>query len=95
MVITSYNGSPPAGQDGYTTHTSRPDNNVQPVVLTFPTDSINNIRSAILQIFADDFQAPLWQSSFEVRLDGIRVPSYETIFNNLLQTGPIGKIVNI
>ncbi|GEM_PF-3515752 len=95
MVITSYIGSPPAGQDGYTGTTSRPENNVQPITLTFPSNSVQTIRSAMLQIFADDFQAPLWKASYEIRLDDIRVPSLEAIFNNLLQTGPIGKIVSL
>ena len=35
MVVSSYAGSPPHGQDGYTSSTSRPGNNVQPITLSY------------------------------------------------------------
>ncbi len=95
MVVTSYTNFAPAGFDGYTSTTTRPENNVQPVTLTFPADSLPPVQQALLQMFLDDFQAPLLKTSYQVHLDGIRVPEYETIINNLLQTGPIGKIVNV
>ena len=94
LVITSYTGNPPAGQDGYTTHTSRPDNSVRPIILTFDTVEVT-IQSAILQMFVDDFQAPLWQASYEVYFDNLRIPFMESIINQLLQTGPIGKIISV
>lgn len=93
MVVTSYAGSPPSGQDGYTNTTSRPGNKVSPVKLAFSFSG--TINKAYLFLFLDDFQAPLWQSNFQVFLDGIRVPIYETVINSLLQTGPIGRIVKL
>ena len=59
MVITSYIGTPPSGQDGYTTYTSRPENSVRPINLTYSLNGLD-VTSAILQIFVDDFQANLW-----------------------------------
>ncbi len=93
LVISSYNGSPPRGQDGYTGSTSRPANSVTPIALAVLADSVT-IESAILQIFVDDFQAPIWGASYEVMLNGVRVPFLETIINSLQQTGPIGKIIS-
>jgi hypothetical protein len=94
MVITSYVGTPPNGRDGYTSSTSRPGNLVHPVTLTFDTLNIN-IQSAILQMFVDDFQAPRWWASYQVFFDGVRIPFLETIINQLVQTGPIGKIISV
>jgi hypothetical protein len=94
MVITSYNGNPPHGQDGYTTYTSRPGNIVEPITLTYDTINVS-IQSAILYLFVDDFQAPVWGASYEVYFDGVRVPFLESIINPLVQTGPIGKIIGV
>ncbi len=94
MVITSYTGNPPYGQDGYTSNTSRPGNNVQPVVINFPADSVGVITSALLQMFVDDFQATVWGASYEVYFDNVRVPFMEAIINGLVQTGPIGRIIS-
>lgn len=92
MVVSSYDGSPPAGQDGYTNSTSRPDNAVSPLTLHYDVAGIT-VQSAVLQVFVDDFQAPVWGANYQVRLNGTRVPLLETIINDLRQTGPIGKII--
>ncbi len=94
MVITSYTGNPPSGQDGYTTYTSRPENSVRPIRLTYSLDGIN-LNSAILQIFVDDFQAGLWKASYQVTLNNVRVNFMETIINGLMQTGPVGKLISV
>jgi hypothetical protein len=94
MVITSYNGNPPYGQDGYTSYTSRPGNSVEPITLIYDTIDVS-IQSAILYLFVDDFQAPVWGASYEVYFDGVRVPFLESIINLLQQTGPIGKIIGV
>jgi Bacterial Ig-like domain/Secretion system C-terminal sorting domain/Carboxypeptidase regulatory-like domain len=92
MVITSYVGTPPSGRDGYTSGTSRPENSVRPIFLTYNLDGLP-VSSAMLQIFVDDFQAPVWQAQYQVKLDGIRIPGLELIINDLVQTGPIGRII--
>lgn len=93
MVITSYNGNAPAGTDGYTFGTSRPWNAVSPITLNF--SFTGTITHAWLYAFLDDFQAPVWQASYQVSLDSVRVPLYESLVNSLVQTGPIGKIVKL
>ncbi len=94
MVISSYDGHAPHGQDGYTSNTSRPANSVRPIELIYPADSIT-ITSVIIQIFVDDFQAPVWGASYEVTIDGVRIPELENIINQLVQTGPIGKLITL
>jgi hypothetical protein len=94
LVISSYNNSPPCGRDGYTNSTSRPENSVIPITVNFPTSGIE-INSATLQIFADDFQAPVWCASYEVTIDEVRVPFLESVINSLSQTGPIGRICSV
>ncbi|MFB6342080.1 Ig-like domain-containing protein [Saccharicrinis sp. FJH62] len=91
MVITSYVGTPPYGRDGYTSGTSRPSNSVRPIQLTF-SDTFN-IGSAEIQMFVDDFQAPVWGSHYVVLLDSLRNSDLENIINALVQTGPIGKMI--
>ncbi len=92
MVVSSYVGTPPNGNDGYTNTTSRPDNDPLAVEMTFTP--IGPVSSAILQMFVDDFQAPVWDSVFQATLNGTRVPVLESILNSLNQTGPIGKLIS-
>lgn len=53
------------------------------------------IDAVVFQIFADDFQAPVFHSHFEVSLNGTRIPTFEYAINSLNQTGPIGKLVTM
>ncbi len=53
------------------------------------------IDAVLFQIFADDFQAPVRHSHFQVSLNGTRIPSFEDAINALNQTGPIGKLVSL
>lgn len=92
MVVSSYMGSPPSGQDGYTSTTLRPENDPRKIVMTFSPPG--SIVSAILQIFVDDFQSPVWGSVFQATLNGTRAPDLEVILNSLNQTGPIGKLIS-
>jgi PKD repeat protein len=94
MVISSYNGTPPYGQDGYTSYTSRPENLPRPILLSFELDGLIP-ESAALQIFTDDFQSPRFHSHYFVTLNGISAPYIAEVINTLNQTGPIGKIINI
>lgn len=94
MVVSSYAGSPPAGADGYTSSTSRPDNLPQAITLTY--DLMGSVpTSAVLQLFVDDFQAPVWAASYQVTLDGTRATFLEDVLNSLVQTGPIGKLITV
>lgn len=70
--------------------------------LTMPTPIVlsvgelpGKIDSVIVQIFVDDFQAPLYHSYFQVSLNGTRIPSFEDVINSLDQSGPIGKLVSM
>ena len=94
FVVSSYNGSPPRGSEGYTSSTSRPDNSVQSIDLSFDAKGIE-IHSAIMQMFVDDFQAPVFGASYQVKLNGVRIPAIEEVINSLDQTGPIGKMVSV
>ena len=94
MVITSYEGSPPAGQDGYTSNTSRPENLPRPITMTYDLGGII-IGSAVLQIFVDDFQAPVWGANYFVTINDVQAPYIAQQINALNQTGPIGKLITV
>lgn len=80
--------------DGYAGTTKRPDNLPQPVTINVGALP-NKIDAVIVQMFLDDFQAPVWHSRFQVSLNGTRIPSFEEAVNSLQQTGPIGKLVTL
>jgi len=61
------------------------------VVGVLPT----KIDAVLVQIFVDDFQAPVFHSHFQVRLNGTRIPTFEDAINVLDQTGPIGKLITL
>jgi PKD repeat protein len=94
MVITSYNGSPPYGQDGYTNSTSRPANLPRPIVLDYNLEGLQ-VNNAALQVFVDDFQAPVWHANYFVTLNGKDAAYFAEVINSLSQTGPVGKMVTI
>jgi OmpA-OmpF porin, OOP family len=53
------------------------------------------ISAVLIQIFADDFQAPSLGSHFQVSMNGTRIPSLEYAINALNQGGPVGKLVSV
>jgi OmpA-OmpF porin, OOP family len=96
LLPSSYKGvSSPCGGDGY----SNSYNEVltKPQIISIPLDGIKNatINDAKLQIFIDDFQAPVHCTRFNARLNGIEFKELNTILNNVNQTGPIGKLVSV
>lgn len=91
LVPSGFKG---ASGDGYTSSTSRPDNTPRPLRVAFDLDGIE-VKRAALQLFADDFQAPVWGTVFRVWINGTEVPTVATTLNALNQTGPIGKLVTI
>lgn len=94
MVGTSYNGTPPSGQDGYTRTTKRPANLPQAINIEYDLKDVK-VNSASIQMFVDDFQSPVWKSKFQVTLNGQRVSFMEDVLNTLVQSGPIGKLITV
>jgi len=93
MVATSYSAEKGA-TDGYARQTERPDNLPRAITIEFPAPE-TEIRMVVLRIFIDDFQAPIWKSSFQVSLDGKRIPYLETYLNSIKQSGPVGKLITV
>lgn len=80
--------------DGYANSTNRAETMPQPVTLAVGNLPAR-IDAVVVQMFLDDFQAPVWHSRFQVSLNGTRIPSFEEAVNALQQTGPIGKLVTL
>lgn len=92
MVISGF-VYPATSKDGYTSTTSRPENNPRPILLNYNLQS-TTIQTVTLQLFVDDFQAGLFGPNvFLVTIDGVRIPILESILNSLNQTGPVGKLI--
>lgn len=53
------------------------------------------IQDAWLQIFIDDFQAPVFCSHFTITLNGKRFVEGEKVLNAIEQTGPVGKLISL
>lgn len=83
------------GGDGYSRSESpRP---AAPVVYSLPTDAAKGatVGNAYLQLFIDDFQAPVFCSKFEVTVNGTRFVEAERVLNAIEQTGPVGKLITL
>jgi OmpA-OmpF porin, OOP family len=94
MVPSSYDYERPRGGDGYTDSTTRPDNSPRPVVLQYELGQTVP-KAALLRLFIDDFQAPVFHSRFRATLNGERAPFLERVLNAVEQTGPIGKMITV
>jgi hypothetical protein len=94
MVVTSYVGTPPHGSDGYTQLTTRPANLPRPIALHYDLNGLQ-VTSAALQVFADDFQAPMWGAHYYVSLNGVSASYFADVINSLIETGPIGKMITV
>jgi outer membrane protein OmpA-like peptidoglycan-associated protein len=84
----------PTMAEGYTAVSIRPDNLPQPLVIEFEPTGIT-VQAALLQLYLDDFQAPVMGTRFSVALDGQPAPDLANTINRLNQTGPIGKLITI
>ena len=91
MVVSSYKSG---SSDGYVSSTSRPDNNPVDIIMQYPKPT-EKIEKVVLQMMLDDFQAPVWGASFQFHINGKRLPYIEDIINQLSQTGPIGKLIQV
>jgi len=85
----------PCNSDGYS-DAWKPGIN-KPVPYTIPTLELKEakIENASLQLFIDDFQAPLFCSKFQITMNGKRFVEAEKILNLIEQTGPVGKLISI
>jgi OmpA-OmpF porin, OOP family len=91
MAVSSYKTG---RRDGYVSSTKRPANNPIDIVMQYPAPTVK-IERVVLQMMLDDFQAPVWGTSFQFHLNGKRLSYIEEIINNLRQTGPIGKLTQV
>jgi hypothetical protein len=94
MVVSSFNGDHSGTTDGYSQSTSRPENSVRPVVFNYSTAG-TTVNAASLQLFVDDFQAPVFKTKFTATVNGTRFSELEKLLNSLNQTGPVGKLVTV
>ncbi len=85
-------GESPCGADGYSVSFSNPG---KPDPVTVPLEALagQKFSSAALVMFIDDFQAPQYCSKFRVWFNGVRFSGLESTLNNVLQSGPVGKVI--
>jgi len=95
MVPSSYKYGGFAGNDGYTSSTTRPGNNPQSISIPLAEVKTVKVDSAALQLFIDDFQAPPFSSKFQVKINGLRFTEAEKMISRINQTGPIGKLITV
>lgn len=95
MVPSGFKYGSYTGTDGYTSSTTRPANNPQSVSIPLAEVKTVKVDSAALQIFIDDFQAPAFNSKFQVKINGLRFTEAEKMISRINQTGPIGKLITI
>lgn len=94
MVPSSFHDNSPCGGDGYSGF-DRSKTMPQAIKLNTKPLAGVTIKSALLLLFVDDFQAPGLCSKFQVTLNGKRFYDAEKIINALDQTGPVGKLLTI
>ncbi|HOW24982.1 MAG TPA: OmpA family protein [Bacteroidales bacterium] len=94
FVVSSYTPDEAAWTDGYTGSTTRPENEPQPITLEYSLIGMD-VKSAMIRMFVDDFQSPGFGASYQVSINGKRIPYLENMINALDQTGPIGKLITI
>ena len=92
ILGTSYKGE--NGADGYSGSYSK-DTKPVPFIMDLKGIKQLKINKIEMQIFLDDFQAPVFGSRFTATINGKRFYNFEKILNALNQTGPIGKLVTI
>lgn len=85
------------GGDGYAGSHDNPSESMRPVPINIPLDAVKGleIKSAMLQLFIDDFQSPALCSKFQMTLNGKRFADAEALLNTVDQSGPIGKLISV
>lgn len=99
MVVSAYKyrgeeGYKKVRRDGYTSSTKRPDNQPKKMVLAYNLKG-TSVKTALLQLFIDDFQAPNLGSKFKFWLNGKEAVYVNNLLNEVEQTGPIGKLLSV
>ncbi|MGV3772384.1 MAG: Ig-like domain-containing protein [Verrucomicrobiales bacterium] len=94
MVVSSFQDDPPNGKDAYIRENLPPGSVVRPITLLFDVSHIE-VTNAVLQMFLDDFQAPVWSAEYTVTINGKRAPFLEKIINKLQQAGQVGKMLTV
>ncbi|HEY6124663.1 MAG TPA: hypothetical protein VIV63_08435, partial [Steroidobacteraceae bacterium] len=65
IMVNSGASAMVVSHDGYTRETYRPDNEPQPLTIEFDPAGVV-VKGAVLQLFVDDFQAPMMKTRFSV-----------------------------
>jgi hypothetical protein len=93
MLGTSYEGE---ALDGYSRQWSEnpSEATTRPIELSYDTSGIT-VRSALLQIVIDDFQALHWGSRFTATLNGRDAPFISEVINHVDQTGPVVQVISV
>ncbi len=99
MVVSAYKyrgeeGYKKVKRDGYTMRTKRPANQPKKMVLAYDLKG-TAVRSALLQLFIDDFQAPNFGSKFRIWINNKEAIYINNLLNEVEQTGPIGKLLSV
>jgi OOP family OmpA-OmpF porin len=90
LVISGYKGA--SYGDGYSKQKNLSRTTPGEILLEFNPTGIK-IQRVIMQIFVDDFQAPVFGAEYQVKMNSIRVYELEDIINSLTQSGPVGKLI--
>ncbi len=91
MVVSAYKR---ARSDGYTSYTLRAHTDPVPIEMNYDPPAIE-IKEVVLQMMLDDFQSPVFGSSFQFHINEKRLTYVESVINNLNQSGPTGKLVQV
>jgi outer membrane protein OmpA-like peptidoglycan-associated protein len=99
MVVSAYRYSDEEGykkviRDGYTSTTKRPDNQPKKMLLEYNLKGAS-VKTVLLQLFIDDFQAPNFGSKFKFWINGKEAAYISDLLNEVKQTGPIGKLLSV
>ena len=92
MVVTGWIGG--FHTDGYATSVPSDEATPEAINLSFDVD-LPEPNAIWLQFFLDDFQPRHFGVSYQVSLNGTRIPALEDAVNALAQTGPIGKLLTV
>jgi hypothetical protein len=91
-------GSSPCGGDGYSGEFETLKQSGSTVYgFSIPLKGLDTskIKTVSVQLFIDDFQAPVFCSKFEATLNGKPFTALTKTLNGMNQTGPIGKLITV
>src|SRR4051812_12893246 len=98
MVGSAVQGSDSVGhqnaRDGYAGGTKRSDTGPRALQLRCDRGTLQ-VSSVAVQLFVDDFQAPLWGSKFTSTINGKPFGGLAAAINALDQIGPAGRLITV